>query len=48
MDKLSHYDEAGQAHMVDVSGKAATRREAVAGAFVELSARGAGGAAPES
>src|SRR6202043_3776336 len=37
MDKLSHYDEAGQAHMVDVSAKAATRREAVAGAFVELS-----------
>src|SRR6202790_1035058 len=37
MEKLSHYDEAGQAHMVDVSAKAATRREAVAGAFVELS-----------
>ena len=37
MDKLSHYDEAGQAHMVDVSAKTATRREAVAGAFVELS-----------
>jgi len=37
-DKLSHYDEAGRAHMVDVSAKAATRREAVAMAFVELSA----------
>src|SRR3984885_2576796 len=37
-DKLSHFDEVGQAHMVDVSGKAATRREAVAAAFVELSA----------
>jgi cyclic pyranopterin monophosphate synthase len=37
MDKLSHYDEAGQAHMVDVSAKAETRREATAGAFVELS-----------
>jgi cyclic pyranopterin monophosphate synthase len=36
-DKLSHYDEAGRAHMVDVSGKAETRREAVASAFVELS-----------
>ena len=36
-EKLSHYDEAGQAHMVDVSAKAATRREAVAEAFVELS-----------
>jgi cyclic pyranopterin phosphate synthase len=34
---LSHYDGAGQAHMVDVSAKAATRREAVAAAFVELS-----------
>src|SRR5882757_9999618 len=37
-DKLSHFDEAGKAHMVDVSDKAATRREAVAAAFVELSA----------
>src|SRR5579871_5269747 len=36
-DTLSHYDEAGRARMVDVSGKAATRREAVAEAFVELS-----------
>jgi cyclic pyranopterin phosphate synthase len=35
-DKLSHFDEAGQAHMVDVSAKAETRREAVATAFVEL------------
>jgi len=35
-DKLSHFDEAGQAHMVDVSAKAGTRREAVASAFVEL------------
>ena len=35
--KLSHYDAAGQAHMVDVSAKAETRREAVAAAFVELS-----------
>jgi cyclic pyranopterin phosphate synthase len=34
---LSHYDEAGQAHMVDVSAKVETRREAVAAAFVELS-----------
>jgi cyclic pyranopterin phosphate synthase len=34
---LSHYDDAGQAHMVDVSAKAATRREARAAAFVELS-----------
>jgi cyclic pyranopterin phosphate synthase len=36
-DKLSHYDEAGTARMVDVSAKNSTRREAVARAFVELS-----------
>jgi cyclic pyranopterin phosphate synthase len=36
-DKLSHYDDAGQAHMVDVSAKPPTRREATASAFVELS-----------
>jgi cyclic pyranopterin monophosphate synthase len=35
---LSHYDEAGQASMVDVSAKLATRRTATASAFVELSA----------
>lgn len=32
--KLSHYDDSGRAHMVDVSGKAATKREAEASAFV--------------
>jgi cyclic pyranopterin monophosphate synthase len=32
--KLSHYDHAGRARMVDVSGKNATKREAVASAFV--------------
>ena len=37
MTKLSHYDEEGQAHMVDVSAKGSTRREARARAFVELS-----------
>src|ERR1700749_5696 len=36
-EKLSHFDDAGQAHMVDVSAKTETRREAVASAFVELS-----------
>jgi cyclic pyranopterin monophosphate synthase len=36
--QLSHFDETGRARMVDVSGKPATRREAVASAFVELSA----------
>ena len=35
--KLSHYDKAGKARMVDVSAKSDTRREAVAEAFVELS-----------
>jgi cyclic pyranopterin monophosphate synthase len=37
MTKLSHYDDEGQAHMVDVSAKPATRREAEASAFVALS-----------
>jgi cyclic pyranopterin phosphate synthase len=35
--KLSHYDNAGRARMVDVSGKAPTRREAEASAFVHMS-----------
>lgn len=38
MGKLSHFDDAGQAHMVDVSNKTETRREAQASAFVALSA----------
>src|ERR1700749_3402263 len=36
--KLSHYDAAGNARMVDVSAKQATKRTATASAFVELSA----------
>lgn len=36
--KLSHFDEAGKATMVDVSAKEATRRSATASAFVELTA----------
>jgi len=36
-DKLSHFDASGRATMVDVSAKSATRREAIASAFVELS-----------
>ena len=39
MKKLSHYDKAGRAVMVDVSAKAATKREAEASAFVAMSAR---------
>ncbi|MFP5233275.1 MAG: cyclic pyranopterin monophosphate synthase MoaC [Acidobacteriota bacterium] len=35
-ERLSHFDEAGQARMVDVGSKEPTRREAVARAFVEL------------
>jgi len=34
--RLSHYDSAGQAHMVDVSAKSATKREAQASAFVAV------------
>ena len=34
--KLSHYDRSGQARMVDVSGKAATKREAEASGFVAV------------
>ncbi len=34
--KLSHYDETGQARMVDVSEKAATKRTARARAFVRM------------
>ncbi|HUD53693.1 MAG TPA: cyclic pyranopterin monophosphate synthase MoaC [Terracidiphilus sp.] len=36
--QLSHFDESGNAAMVDVSAKQATRRTATASAFVELSA----------
>ena len=39
MTLLSHFDETGQARMVDVSAKTSTRREAVASAFVRLSAQ---------
>ncbi len=36
MSKLSHFDEAGSPRMVDVSGKAQTRRAARAHAFVRI------------
>ncbi len=35
-DKLSHFDAAGQAHMVDVSDKAVTDRIAVAEGFITM------------
>jgi cyclic pyranopterin phosphate synthase len=38
MSKLSHYDSAGRARMVDVSDKVPTKREAEATAMVEMSA----------
>ena len=37
--KLSHYDDAGRARMVDVSAKTANVREAEASAFVAMSAQ---------
>ena len=36
MKKLSHYDKAGRATMVDVSAKRDTRRTAIAQAFVRI------------
>jgi cyclic pyranopterin phosphate synthase len=37
--KLSHYDEAGRAAMVDVSSKSISKRTAVASAFVAMNAQ---------
>ena len=37
-DKLSHFDDAGEARMVDVSAKGTTKRTARAHAFVKMSA----------
>ena len=37
MNKLSHFDDAGEARMVDVSRKPTTRREAEASVFVAMS-----------
>jgi cyclic pyranopterin monophosphate synthase len=34
--QLSHYDDAGRARMVDISGKAPSKREAEASAFVRM------------
>lgn len=41
MSDLTHLDAAGAAHMVDVGGKAATRREAVATGRIEMVAEAA-------
>jgi len=37
MSKLTHLDDAGAAHMVDVSAKDATRREAIATGHIAMS-----------
>ncbi|MES2444313.1 MAG: cyclic pyranopterin monophosphate synthase MoaC [Pseudomonadota bacterium] len=41
MTNLTHLDETGAAHMVDVGGKAATAREAVATGRIAMSAQAA-------
>ncbi len=38
MSKLTHLDDAGAAHMVDVSAKSITRREATAAGHIAMSA----------
>lgn len=38
MSQLSHYDSEGSPRMVDVSGKAGSKRTATAGAFVRMGA----------
>ncbi len=37
-DELTHFDEAGQAHMVDVGAKAVTHRRAVAEGWITMEA----------
>lgn len=37
MGKLTHFDNSGQAHMVDVGDKASTRRIAVASGVIQMS-----------
>ena len=36
MNKLSHFDNSGQAHMVDVGDKASTRRIAIASGAIQM------------
>ncbi len=36
MNKLTHFDKSGQAHMVDVGDKASTRRTAVASGIIHM------------
>jgi cyclic pyranopterin monophosphate synthase len=37
MSKLTHFDNSGQAHMVDVGGKLQTKRRAVASGIISMS-----------
>lgn len=46
--RLTHLDESGNAHMVDVAGKAVTHRRAVAEAFVAMQAETLGMIVSES
>ena len=39
MNDLTHFDAQGQAHMVDVGGKAETRRTAVAEGWIRIQQR---------
>lgn len=39
MTKLTHFDAQGQAHMVDVSDKPATKRRAVAEGYIDMQAK---------
>ena len=36
MPKLTHFNQAGEAHMVDVGDKAVTQRTAVTGGYIEM------------
>lgn len=38
MTTLTHFDQTGQAHMVDVGGKSITQRKAIAGGYIEMQA----------
>lgn len=37
--KLSHFDQSGQAHMVDVGSKSVTLRKAIASGFIEMNGK---------
>ena len=39
MSKLTHFNQAGEAHMVDIAGKASTARRAIAGGCIVMQAQ---------